>query len=118
MARAVPRKVRRQCWGQVLGTGRATRPSRVARIQASREDWDALLALTTARPYALPDSFATYAAELGLAPGNPDSALFGPAGRTPTLRFGSQIPSVSRSGVAFAFGATTTQREVARVTAT
>ena len=45
-------------------------------VQAYREHWDALLEPTAARPYALPDWVATYAAELGLPPGHPDAVIF------------------------------------------
>lgn len=47
-----------------------------AEVQAYKEDWVALLQPATARPYALPDCFTTYAAELGLPAGHPDAALF------------------------------------------
>ncbi|MDE3130858.1 MAG: hypothetical protein KGL16_06855 [Acidobacteriota bacterium] len=46
-------------------------------VHAYKEDWAALLEPTTARPYALPDSFVTYAAEVGLPDGHPDAVLFG-----------------------------------------
>jgi hypothetical protein len=51
-----------------------------AEVQAYKEDWDALLAPTTGRPYALPDWFAAYAVELGLPDGHPDAGRFAAAG--------------------------------------
>lgn len=50
-----------------------------AEVQAYKEDWDALLKPTTARSYALPDWFTTYAAEIGLPAGHPDATLFAAA---------------------------------------
>lgn len=50
-----------------------------AEIAPYREDWDALLAPTSARPYALPDWFERYVPEIGLPPGHPDAARFGVA---------------------------------------
>lgn len=45
-------------------------------VSAYKEDWDALLAPSTNRPYALPDTFAIHVKEFGLPPGHPDALLF------------------------------------------